>query len=69
MRRLPLAFLLALVIGGQAGYLGAARLQMGEKRYFTVAAVEPRGGANVGQEPLPSEPLPAGGGYVMRQPD
>jgi plastocyanin len=42
---------------------------MPEKRFFTVLAVEPRGGANVGQEPFPSEALPSGGGYVMRQPD
>jgi heme/copper-type cytochrome/quinol oxidase subunit 2 len=43
--------------------------QTGEKRAFTIAAIEPRGGANVSQEALPAEPLPAGGGYVLRQPD
>ena len=67
--RLPLALTFAVAIGGTLGHLGAALSQASEKRYFTVAAVEPRGGANVGQEPLPSEALPVGGGYVMRQPD
>ena len=42
---------------------------MAEKRVFTVLAVEPKGGANVTQEALPTAPLPDGGGYVMRQPD
>ena len=42
---------------------------MAEKRVFTVLAVEPKGGANVAQEALPTAPLPDGGGYVMRQPD
>ena len=43
--------------------------QTGARRFFTIAAVEPRGGANVSQEALPAEPLPAGGGYVLRQAD
>jgi hypothetical protein len=34
--------------------------QTGEKRAFTIAAIEPRGGANVSQEAPPAEPLPAG---------
>jgi hypothetical protein len=40
-----------------------------EQRTFTIAAVEPRGGANVDQEPFPTEPLPAGPGYVLNKPD
>ena len=31
--------------------------------------MEPRGGANVDQEPFPTEPLPAGPGYVLNKPD
>lgn len=69
MRKIAGAFLVAAAIGGQIGYLGAARAQAGEKRFFTIAAVEPRGGVNVSQEPFPTEALPAGGGYVVRQPD
>jgi hypothetical protein len=60
---------MATVVGGQITYPGTSWAQVAEKRYFTIAAVEPRGGANVGQEPLPTEPLPPGAGYVMRQPD
>jgi plastocyanin len=61
--------LLAAVVGAQIGWASAAGAQTAEKRFFTIAAVEPRGGAMVNQEALPTEPLPAGGGYVMRQPD
>ena len=43
--------------------------QAGEKRFFTIAAIEPRGGATVDKEAFPADPLPAGGGYVIRQPD
>jgi len=40
-----------------------------EKRVFTIAAVEPKGGATVDKEPFPTEALPAGGGYVLNKPD
>jgi heme/copper-type cytochrome/quinol oxidase subunit 2 len=69
MARLAVPLSAAVSAGSQIGYLGASRAQMPDKRFFTVLAVEPRGGANVGQEPFPGETLPSGGGYVMRQPD
>lgn len=69
MARAALILFAAGLIGGQIGYLGASRAQMPERRFFTVLAVEPRGGVNVGQEAFPTEPLPAGGGYVVRPPD
>ncbi|HUG16000.1 MAG TPA: cupredoxin domain-containing protein [Thermomicrobiales bacterium] len=34
-----------------------------------MAAVEPKGGATVDQEPMPDSDLPPGGGYVLRPPD
>lgn len=40
-----------------------------EKRFFTVLAVEPKGGATVDKEPFPASTLPQGGGYVLNQPD
>lgn len=40
-----------------------------EKRFFTVAAVEPKGGVTTDKEPFPAEALPAGGGYVLNKPD
>src|SRR5688500_11969924 len=58
-----------IILAGQIGYLASSRAQMPERRFFTVAAVEPKGGVGVAQEPFPTEPLPAGGGYVIRQPD
>ena len=69
MTKLPVAMSFLALIGGQAGYLGAADAQTAGRRFFTVAAVEPRGGTNASQEAFPTEPLPAGGGYVIRQPD
>jgi hypothetical protein len=42
---------------------------LAEKRFFTVAAVEPKGGVTIDKEPFPSEALPAGGGYVLSKPD
>lgn len=38
-------------------------------RTFTLAAVEPKGGAKVDKEPFPTVPLPSGGGYVLKQPN
>lgn len=69
MARLFVALFVATLIGGQFGYLAASRAQMPNKRFFTILAVEPRGGVNVSQEPFPTEPLPQGGGYVIRPPD
>jgi plastocyanin len=40
-----------------------------EKRVFTIAAVEPKGGATVDKEPFSTDGLPGGGGYVLNKPD
>ena len=40
-----------------------------DKRFFTVLAVEQKGGTTVDKEPFPTSPLPQGGGYVIAQPD
>ena len=39
------------------------------KRFFTIAAVEPKGGTTVDKEPFPSAALPEGNGYVIKKPD
>jgi hypothetical protein len=62
-----------------AGVLAAAALagaavvsvqaQAPQTRHFTIAAIEPRGGAQASQEAFPAEALPPGGGYVIRPPD
>lgn len=31
--------------------------------------VEPKGTANIEKEPFPTDPLPTGGGYVLKEPD
>ena len=55
-----------------AGLIGATALTnsaAAEKRFFTVLAVEPKGGTTVEKEPFPAGQLPPGGGYVLSQPD
>lgn len=69
MNRLALAVSAAVLVGGQIGQVGSSEAQTSERRFFTIAAVEPRGGANVAQEAFPAKPLPPGPGYVVRQPD
>lgn len=39
------------------------------KRFFTIAAVEPKGGTTVDKEPFPTAALPEGNGYVIKKPD
>lgn len=39
------------------------------ERTIYMAAVEPKGGVTVDQEPFPSEALPPGGGYALKQPN
>ncbi|HXF52527.1 MAG TPA: hypothetical protein VNK52_00240 [Hyphomicrobiaceae bacterium] len=60
---------LAILVVGLAAVAGWGCPAAAEKRFFTVLAVEPKGGATVDAEPFPPAPLPSGGGYVMRQPD
>ena len=69
MTKSSMTFFAACVIAAEAVSLGPSQAQGPEKRFFTIAAVEPRGGVSVSQEAFPAEPLPAGGGYVIRQPD
>ena len=40
-----------------------------QKRFFTIAAVEPKGGTTVDKEPFPAAALPDGNGYVLKKPD
>lgn len=60
-----LAVLLACLTGATAWTTPA----WAEKRFFTVLAVEPKGGTTTDKEPFPAGPLPPGGGYVIALPD
>lgn len=40
-----------------------------EKRFFTIAAVEPKGGTTTDKEAFPAEAMPTGGGYGLKAPD
>lgn len=48
---------------------GASVPSEAAKRFFTIAAVEPKGGTTIDKEPFPTAALPDGGGYVIRKPD
>jgi plastocyanin len=63
--------LLAAVALGLAVALAVstAGTALAAKRTIVVTAVEPKGGASVEKEPLPTAPLPEGGGYQLKQPD
>jgi heme/copper-type cytochrome/quinol oxidase subunit 2 len=69
MTRRTLAVLAVVLAGSQIGQAWTSRAQTPATRFFTIAAVELRGGAPVGQEAFPAQALPPGGGYVIRQPD
>ncbi len=64
-RRGGLVILLACLAGAAIWTSPASA----EKRFFTVLAVEPKGGTTVEKEAFPDAPLPTGGGYVMTRPD
>ncbi len=66
MMRRALAISMAILFGLHAG---ASAGQAQEKRFFTLAAVEPKGGTNVAREAFPGQSLPPGGGYVLKEPD
>lgn len=58
---------LALLAGACAGASGTG-LEPGERTVY-MAAIEPKGETSVGEEPFPTTPLPAGGGYGLEEPD
>jgi plastocyanin len=60
---------LAISVATFAGAMAWANAAGPQKRFFTVLAVEPKGGATTDKEPFPAGPLPPGGGYVMAQPN
>lgn len=58
----PLALLVAACSGGDAAAVGG-------ERTIHVAAIEPKGGTSVADEPFPAEALPDGGGYKLVEPN
>ena len=66
MRR---AAMLALVLASLTSAIAWISPAWAEKRFFTVLAVEPKGGTTVDKEPFPAGSLPPGGGFVLAPPD
>lgn len=64
-RAIATAALLLTVAAAQAALAPA----QAAKRHIIIAAVEPKGGVTTDKEPFPAEPLPPGGGYVLKKPD
>jgi Cupredoxin-like domain len=63
--KVPVSAML-LVLATIAGASGHA---LAEKRSFTIAAVELKGGATTDKEPFPAEAMPPGAGYVLSKPN
>lgn len=60
----------ALVISGAALMLAPSRTSTQPmERTIYLAAIEPKGTASVSKEPFPTQKLPAGGGYALKEPD
>jgi len=60
----------ALLVGMAAALVTPTETQADSgKRFFTIAAVEPKGGATTDKEPFPETTLPGGGGYILKKPD
>jgi plastocyanin len=59
----------ALALFGVAALATAAGMARAESRTFTIAAIEPKGGASVDKEPFPTDPVPPGAGYSLNKPD
>ncbi len=62
---------LRMLVGALVGacLAGASVPAEAAQRFFTIAAVEPKGGTTADKEPFPAAALPEGGGYVIRKPD
>jgi plastocyanin len=69
MRFARIGSAVAAAVLGIAGVAAGPSAATAGKRFFTIAAVEPKGGVTAEKEPFPAQPLPAGGGYVLKHPD
>lgn len=65
--RTVIAIAAALAVLATAGAPAAG--QAPRDRTIYIAAIEPKGGTHVDQEPFPEKALPSGGGYNLRKPD
>lgn len=67
-RTVPLIILLGL-LALVAAACGAGQAVSAGERTIYLAAIEPKGGTSVDDEPFPEEALPAGGGYKLVEPN
>lgn len=61
--------LFLVVTAAMLGFVATTAYATSGKRYFVIAAIEPKGGANVEKEPFPSQALPEGGGLILKEPN
>jgi plastocyanin len=64
--RLSSGVMAGLILACGVGWPGHA---LADKRFFTILAIEPKGGTTIDKEPFPATALPSGGGYVIGGPD
>jgi len=58
-----------VLVGIVAAVTAWAEPVRAEKRFFTVLAIEPKGGTTTDKEPFPTTTLPPGGGYLIAPPN
>ena len=68
-RSLFLIIIGALALTACGGASAPAASAAPVERTIYMAAVEPKGGATVDKEPFPSQSLPTGGGYILKEPN
>lgn len=68
MKAQPLIVALLTTVGN-IGQTEVATSSEPTVRHFTILAAEPKGGANVDQEAFPTQPLPEGSGYMLKEPN
>ena len=71
IRLLPrmVLLLVVLVLLAACGQALAGAVAPPQERTIYMAALEPKGGTTVDQEPFPAQSLPPGGGYGLKAPD
>jgi hypothetical protein len=70
VKRIALIVMASVMLMAVLGACASARpAATGVERTIYMAAVEPKGGVTVDKEAFPSVSLPAGGGYILKEPN
>lgn len=61
--------LVIVSVAASIGFATTVAFASPANRTFTIAAIEPKGGAQVEKEAFPRVPLPQGGGLILKEPN